>query len=181
MYTKYSRLCTVHIITCSREHIKRQKSANTFKFVSTFTDFTMTLIVPLYWLLFVNLQMALRGLCGNNLLQMIPPTVKAVCVSQRRVDNPQKPHKEGAADDQRKFHSLALLSCLSQFLSESLFKILQLLLGHTQQTADMSDQNSSPGIIMSYRRRIKTCSLHGKQDSFILYRIKTSLHTENKD
>ncbi len=35
MYTKYSRLCTVHIITCSREHIKRQKSANTFKFVST--------------------------------------------------------------------------------------------------------------------------------------------------
>lgn len=133
----------------------------------------MILIVPLYWLFFVNLQMALRGLCGNNLLQMIHPTEKAVCVS--RVDNPQKPHKEAAADDRRKFHSLALLSCLSQFLSESLFKILQLLLGHTQQTADMSDQNSSPGIIMSYMRRIKKCSLHGKQD----WRKKTESHRKS--
>lgn len=95
---------------------------------------------------------------------MIYPTAKPVCFSQRHVDNPQKPHKEAAADDWRKFHSLAFLSCLSQFLSESLFKILQLLLVHTQQTADMSDQNSSPGIIMSYMRRIKKWSLHGKQD-----------------
>lgn len=131
--------------------------------MSKVLDFTMVLIVPQCMICsdfyYVNLKMASRGFCGNNLLSNSETTV---CFSRDMLI--KKALKGAAADVRRKFHSLALLSCLSQFLSESLFKILQLLLGHTQQTADMSDQNTSPGIIMSYMRRIMKCFLQRKQE-----------------
>lgn len=54
-----------------------------------------------------------------------------------------------------KFYSLALLFCLSQFLSKCLFKIFQLLLGDAQETPDVSDQNPSSRIVMSCMRGIR--------------------------
>lgn len=135
--------------------------------MSKVLEFTMSLVVPQSFYMicsdfsFVNLQMDPRGFCGDNLLS----NSETKCVFLRdMLINSQKALKAAAADVRRKFHSLALLYCLSQFLSESLFKILQLLLGHTQQTADMSDQNTSPGIIMSYMRRIMKRSLQRKQE-----------------